>query len=378
MKPRAVYFTGAGVICHAGRGVAALGQYLRHPEIQPAEMRIEELTPAISVPYLPAQFDAKDNRVAHMASAAASDALAGFPETQRRAMPLFLASSTPDLTGCEAEQSAALARNESTITLARPLAGLLASQLAQEFALGGGQYTINTACSSGANALLYAAAAIRRGDCEHALVLGIESPSRVTLAGFNSLLLVSRTRCRPFDAERDGLVLGEAAAAVVLSAAPQGQTLAGLTLLGGATACDSGNATQTDATSVSAVIQAALDDAQTQKIDAIKAHGTGTPGNDRAEAQGIAACFEPHQLPITSLKSALGHTLGACGVLETIAIATCWREGFLPPTLGFQTLDPELAVAPVTDATDLPPGNMLLNYFGFGGNNSALVLARSA
>lgn len=326
------------------------------------------------VPFLRACFETSGNRMVGLARAVVGDALTAVAKADRCEMPLFLASSTPDLFGQEPGYMAALARGERPVTLQRPSAGLMASELAAEFQLGGGQYSINTACSSGANALLYAAAAIQRGDCERALVLGIEGPGRVTLAGFSSLMLASRTACRPFDRDRDGLILGEAAAALVLSAQPEGAALPGMRLLGGSTACDSANATQTDAGSVNRIIHAAMQDAGVEAVDAIKAHGTGTPGNDTAEAQGIELCPGAQGLPVTSLKSALGHTLGACGVLETAAIAACWQAGFLPPTAGFANPDPALGIAPVTTAQPLPPGRVLLNYFGFGGNNSALVL----
>lgn len=373
MSVPGAYLASAGLVCHAGRGPRTVAGALRNPDIRPVGLRLDSLAPAVELPYLRADFETPDNRMLGMAQAAVSDALDGYSAAQRRQMMLFVATSTPDSIGREPDFAATLARGESAITLARPSTGLLAAYIAQDFALGGGQFSINTACSSGANALLYAAAALASGRCEQALVLGVEGPSRVTLAGFNSLMLASRTRCRPFDLDRDGLIIGEAAAAVVLSTKPPaGRT--GMRLLGGASACDTASATQTDAGSIAAVIRAALADAGVDGVDTIKAHGTATPGNDSAEALGIAQVLGAGKLPLTSIKPALGHTLGACGVLETLAMAACWRAGFLPPTAGFATPDPALGVVPVTAAQPLAPGRMLLNYFGFGGNNCALVL----
>lgn len=371
---RDVYLAGAGAISHPGRGLAALESGLREPDIRPQTSQIREIDPPIAVPHLPAPNIEGDNRPTTFADGAVADALAGYDAEQRRAMPLFLASSTIDLIGRETPYTEKIARGEPALAFETPSTGLLAARVAVDHGVGGPQYTINTACSSGANALLYAAAAIRRGDCERALVLGVEVPSRVTLAGFQSLLLASGTRCRPFDRDRDGLMLGEASSAIVLSAHDEGVDTAGIRLLGGASACDSSNITHTDPDAVAGVITDALQDAGEPTIDAIKAHGTGTPSNDAAEALGIRRCLNQYSLPITSLKPALGHTLGACGVLETIAAAVCWRAGFLPPTAGFESPDPALDLAPVTEPTPLSPGRMLLNYFGFGGNNCALVL----
>lgn len=372
-----VHLASGGVACHTGRGLAALTRGLLEPAIRPCHRSIEEITPAVTVPYLPAGFGEWSecaNRVVALVEAAVADALAAVPAADREHMALFVASSTADLMGCEPDYAAAVARGEPALAWSKPSTGLLASRIAETFGLQGGQYTINTACSSGVHALMYASAAIRRGDCPKALVIGLECAGRVTLAGFNSLLLFSRSRCRPFDRQRDGLILGEAAAAIVLDTARQGPDFTGMRLLGAATACDTSSITQTDQGAVRTLMAAALDNAGIEQVDAIKAHGTGTPDNDRAEAAGIRACGDAGRVPVTSLKPVLGHTLGACGVLETLAMAACWQAGWVPPTAGFDEPDPALGLIPVTRPETLPPGRMLLNYFGFGGNNGVLVL----
>lgn len=369
-----IFLTGAGVVSHAGRGLMALHEGLLKPDVQPEYRLLEEVTPAVTVPYLPARIATAGNRVMGLVEAAIVDALTPFAAEQRRNMSLFIASSTADLLGNEPAYAQAIGRGESALPWCDSGAGLLATRVAQQFGLFGAQFTINTACSSGVHALLYAAAAIRRGECERALVVGLECPGRVTLAGFNALLLVTRTQCRPFDRNRDGLMLGEAAAAIVLEPRATGPEFSGMRLLGGATACDPGNISQTHAATVDGLMRAGMRNAGIECVDAVKAHGTGTQGNDSAEAAGIAACVDARRVPVTSLKPAVGHTLGACGVLETLAMAVCWREGHLPPTTGFQTPDPALDLEPASRVRPLPPGRMLLNYFGFGGNNGVLVL----
>lgn len=372
MKP--VYLASGGVVCHTGRGLEALYEGVVAPEPQPRVRRIEELTPALSVPFLPAPVATTDQRSLTLVEAAVADALAGFSAAQRQGMALFVASSTADLIGWEEGYAAAIGRGEAALAWAYPSTGTLAATLADKFGLTGGQYTINTACSSGVHALLYAAAAIGNGDCRQALVVGLECPGRVTFAGFNSLLLTTREICRPFDRDRDGLMLGETASAMVLGAESEGPDFDSMQMLGAATSCDTESITQANPEAVRSIIEAALHNAGIRQVDAIKAHGTGTPDNDLAEAAGIAECMAVDSVPITSIKSTLGHTLGACGVLETLAMAVCWTAGQLPPTAGFQQLDPEVGVVPQTQARSLPPGRMLLNYFGFGGNNGALVL----
>lgn len=369
-----VYLTSAGTVCHAGRGLDALTQGLREPVVRPVSRVLEVTRPATTVSYLPAMFSHAGERVVELIEAAVADALDGFSAPQRQGMALFIAGSSFDLLGHEDGYVAAIGRGEPALAWPEPTTGLLASRVAEKFGIDGGQFTINTACSSGVQALMYAAAMIRRGDCKRALVVGVECPGRVTLAGFHSLLLVTRDQCRPFDRNRDGLILGEAAAAMVLDTQREGPCFTGMQLLGAATACEPTSTTQNNPDAVRTLINAALRNAGVDRVDAIKAHGTGTPGNDLAEAVGVAACLGSERVPITSLKSALGHTLGACGVMETLAMAACWRAGYVPPTAGFQQPDPALDITPLAKALPLPPGRMLLNYLGFGGNNGALVL----
>lgn len=372
MKP--IYLASGGAVCHTGRGLTALSQGLNQPDPQPLIQTIEEITPALSAPYLPALIETNDNRSMALVEAAVSDALAGFSYTDRQGMALFVASSTADLIGREADYAVAVHGGESPLAWTQPSAGLLAKTIAEKFGLTGGQYTINTACSSGLHTLMYAAAAIRNGDCERAMVVGLECPGRVTFAGFQSLLLMTQDECRPFDRNRDGMMLGETAAAMVLDANSNGPDFEHMQMLGSASACDTSSITQANSEAVRSIIAAAMHSANVTHVDAIKAHGTGTPDNDIAEAAGIADCMSVEKLPMTSIKPTVGHTLGACGVLETLAMAVCWRSGLFPPTVGFQTQDSDVAIRPVTQTQHLPPGRMLLNYFGFGGNNGALIL----
>jgi 3-oxoacyl-(acyl-carrier-protein) synthase len=251
--------------------------------------------------------------------------------------------------------------------------GMLAEVLARRHGFRGFRLTFNTACSSSANAALYAARMIARGELDHALVLGTESFNRMSLLGFASLMLVSESAARAFDASRDGLILGEGVGAIVLGRARPGQAA---WLCGGANLCDTSSATNSRPEAIARVMKAALTDAGVAPgaVSAIKAHGTSTPSNDQAEGEGMKQLFGERLPPFTSLKGHMGHTLGACGALETAGLLATLREGFLPATAGFEETDPDLGIAPERGNRPAGAGTYLLNYFGFGGNNTSLVV----
>jgi 3-oxoacyl-(acyl-carrier-protein) synthase len=190
-------------------------------------------------------------------------------------------------------------------------------------------------------------------------------------------MLLSQDGYRPFDARRDGLILGEAAGAVVLSKEPPEHGPI-TQILGGANRCAPENPTNAEAGQLLRVMRLALQQAGVtqDELIAIKAHGTGTPSNDRAEGQALDQ-FSVQLPPITSLKPYFGHTLGACGLSELVGLLYAWDEGFLPATPGFEISDEEFSCQPITQPQALPAsGAVLLNSFGFGGNNTSLVIRR--
>jgi 3-oxoacyl-[acyl-carrier-protein] synthase-1 len=146
---------------------------------------------------------------------------------------------------------------------------------------------------------------------------------------------------------------------------------------GGASNCDtySISASNPDGSTIAAVMDAAMKRCGITSSDlrAIKAHGTATPLNDDGEAAGMRRSFEQIP-PFFSMKAALGHTLGSCGVLETLLMAALLPEGKLPASVGFEEPDPELGVTPMREPLSVEAGYYLLNFFGFGGNNSSLIL----
>ncbi len=309
--------------------------------------------------------------LARVAARALDDA--GLTATQRGAMPVFLGSTCLDMP----DHEQAFAARPDQPALMHAHCGRTLDRLCTTLALAGPQYTFSTACSSAANALLHAQAMLAAGAADHALVLGVELQNQLTVSGFASLLLLTPDALRPFDADRDGLILGEAAGAVVLArTADPAQDWA--RLLGGASGCEAGSPTNSSPEFLRRIMQAALASASISRDEliAVKANGTGTPSNDAAEGAALATLIDG-RCPITALKPYFGHTLGACGLIELIGLLMAWRQDLLPGTPGFRSPDAAPAIAPVAESRALPAsGAILCNSFGFGGNTTSLVVQR--
>lgn len=290
---------------------------------------------------------------------------------------LYIGSTSSGIAEHERLYSEALTGGVDAIPIRDPDQSRTAQDLHAHFAMQGPHYTLSTACSSAANALLYAALALRHDQLDDALVVGVEQENGLSQQGFFGMMLATREYCRPFDRERSGIVLGEGAAALHLSTRRDG---ARWQLLGGASSCDTQHPTNPAPDKIAATMRMALADAgvRASEITAIKAHGTATRANDLSEALGVTLAFGRTPPPFTSLKPVLGHTLGACGALETVAFLACLNRGFVPQTHNFNTPDPELGISPLREVRAWRGGAVLLNYFGFGGNNCSLVLQQIA
>lgn len=257
--------------------------------------------------------------------------------------------------------------------------GTIADNVARHFGMAGPCHTFTTACTSSANGLLYAASLIRLGEMERALVIGYDRFNKLGFYGFESLKLLSATTYRPFDKNRDGIIMGEACGVVVLdSCSPN---TGDFRILGGANACDTHNVAlhNTDGDAVGRVMAEALaaTDLSPKDIAAVKAHATGSYHNDLTEACAIRGVFGDSPPPVTGLKPYVGHTVGASGVTEMVLFTEAIRRGFIPATPGFQTMDEELALTPLTGKRPAVRGHYMLNYFGFGGNCTTLVVANT-
>lgn len=255
--------------------------------------------------------------------------------------------------------------------------GRVTSRFAKTLGLRGPALTVTTACTSSANAILIAGRLIERKDAARVIVVGIEALPAFTLNGFYSLMLLSPDGCRPFDAARNGVRLGSACAAVILESSDIPSPPRPDAFLGGANLCDTHNiiSTNLDGKAACEVMSNALERAGVSPcaVTAIKAHGTGSVDNDATEAVAMKTLFNGRVPPFTGFKGCLGHTLGACGAIETVALLSSLATGIIPATYGFETIDPALGISPLTKPQEAAPGYYMLNFFGFGGNNTSLV-----
>ncbi|TJY58417.1 beta-ketoacyl-[acyl-carrier-protein] synthase family protein [Sinimarinibacterium sp. CAU 1509] len=237
---------------------------------------------------------------------------------------------------------------------------------------------ICTACSSSAKVFAAAQRAMSAGICDAAVIGGADSLCLTTLHGFNSLQLVSADICRPADAQRNGISIGEAAGFALLDAGEPGADLA---LLGYGESSDAYHMSTPDPQGHGAA--QAMRDALTRaglqpaQIDYVNLHGTGTQANDASEDQALCAVLGTGT-PASSTKGYTGHTLGAAGIVEAVFSLLAIEHGFRPPSLNTRQLDPALRGKVLLDGIEGPVATVLSNSFGFGGNNASLLFGRRA
>jgi 3-oxoacyl-[acyl-carrier-protein] synthase II len=256
--------------------------------------------------------------------------------------------------------------------------------LARLFGCEGPRLTVSTACSSGGNAMGIAADWIRAGRARAVLCGGVDSLCRMTFSGFNALQALDTVPCRPFDRDRAGLSLGEGAAMFVLEDDEWARARGGpvqAEFLGYGVSADAHHITQPrpDGAGALRAMQRALQESgvASEEIDYVNAHGTATPLNDVLETRALKALLGPraYDVPVSSTKSMVGHCLAAAGAIEALACVLALRGGFVPPTVNLKHADPECDL-------DYVPGHsrartirtVLSNSYGFGGNNTSVVL----
>jgi 3-oxoacyl-[acyl-carrier-protein] synthase II len=255
--------------------------------------------------------------------------------------------------------------------------------IGRHLSVRGPRLSIMTACSSSATALGYAADRIRLGQAEVALAGGSDGLSRLTFAGFSALRATSPEPCRPFDVDRKGISLGEGAAVLVLEsyerARARGAKIYAL-LVGCGISADAHHMTapHPEGDGAARAMRAALSDAGIDRaaIGHINAHGTGTLHNDVAETLAIKTVFGERapSIPVTSIKSMVGHTLSAAGAIEAVASILSLCRGFISPTVNLENPDPSFGLDYVQGAArTVSLEYVLSSSFAFGGNNTALI-----
>ncbi len=252
------------------------------------------------------------------------------------------------------------------------------------FGLTGPAVVVSSACSSSAKVFSSARRMMAAGLIDAALVGGVDSLCLTTLYGFSSLGLISEQACRPFDVNRNGISIGEAAAFALLERPPKDLEANAVLLLGVGESSDAYHMSSPHPEGLGArmAMQDALQMASLKpsEIDYINLHGTATPNNDAAEAKAISAVFGV-DTPCSSTKGATGHTLGAAGSTEAVICALALQHNVLPAGLNTQQLDPALGLDYVLDhreqSESQPLARALSNSFGFGGTNCSLIFGRA-
>jgi 3-oxoacyl-[acyl-carrier-protein] synthase I len=327
-------------------------------------------------------WDCRNNRLAHFALQ--QDDFAGAVERllQRYAaerIGVFIGTSTSGVQHTELAY-----RNRDPATLALPEwfqhrysqnIFSIADFTARVLGLSGPTLAISTACSSSAKVFAAARRAIAAGACDAAIVGGVDSLCLTTLYGFNSLQLISSDICRPSDAARGGISIGEAAGFAILD--PRSD--APLALLGYGETSDAFHMSSPDPEGQGAVasMRAALDCAglAADAVDYVNLHGTGTVANDSSEARAMCTVFGAAK-PCSSTKGWTGHTLGAAGVVEASLSMLCIEHGFLPHSLNTRTKDPAIEAAILLEDRHVSVRTVMSNSFGFGGSNCTLLLGQ--
>jgi 3-oxoacyl-(acyl-carrier-protein) synthase len=259
-----------------------------------------------------------------------------------------------------------------------------ANAIAEELGLGGYRSTVSNACSSGAAAISIACDVLESGEASVMLAGGVDSLTRLTLNGFASLLIVAPDGCRPFDANRAGMSLGEGAAVMVLETrdraiARGAQVYAWIT--GWSSTCDAFHATapSKDGLGIYQAMSLALKQADIDpgRVNYVNAHGTGTRENDPAEAKAIARLFGDNIPFVSSTKRFFGHTLAAAGAVEAVVCILAIKQGKVPANLGLREVDAEVGFEPVRTTSPAALDVVVSNSVGFGGNNCTLVICGS-
>jgi len=372
------HFAGRGCVTGFGAGVAALvdGVFDGRTVVRTRQRTAGFRTPTSVAAEIPRDVctlrgDTVDPL--DLACRAAEEALLEAGEPDRRGLGLVLATTKADLAGLVELETGANAPSRA----GWGLPARLTRALAQRLGLGGPRATVSCACASGVLAIDLAERRIALGAAERMLVVGVDVLTEFVLAGFGALRALDPGACRPFDAARRGVSIGEAACALVLSRHER-ESL-GAHVAGSAGANDACHPTGPDrrGRGVALAARRAVERAGLElgAIDALHMHGTGTVANDATEALGLAELFGGRTPPALGTKAQTGHTLGAAGVVETVIALEMLARGHVPANVGLSDPDVDRGLDLVREPRELPGARRLLKVAsGFGGIQGALVV----
>lgn len=274
-----------------------------------------------------------------------------------------------------------LEKQESVEFLKHHDCGNCTRLMADHFGIFDEVATLSTACSSAANAIMLGARLLKAGEADLVVAGGTEALSRFHLNGFNSLMILDHEPCRPFDMTRAGLNLGEGAAFLVLESeemAQQRKVTPHAYLTGYGNACDAFHQTASSENGEGAYLAMtealAMAQLSAKDIQYVNAHGTGTPNNDQSESVSLKRVFGDEMPMVSSTKSFTGHTTSASGSIETVICILAMQHHFVPANLGWKN-PMENGILPTMETQNVDLENVLCNSFGFGGNDSSLVIS---
>lgn len=398
-----VVITGAGSINALGVGVGAFAEGLRagRSAIRPLSLFdttgfrtrfAAEVADLIAPEWLPRSAARHASRSDLLAIAAAQQALVAahldaVPSRER--IGIVLGATTGGMLGCEEQVRQTLVQGANQrparvlVTPASSSTNLIAAQLGCR----GPRLTVSTACSSGSNALGIAADWICTGQADVVLCGGVDSLCKMTFSGFNALQALDAVPCRPFDRRRAGLTLGEGAAMFVLESRAHASARGAkpwAEFLGYGVSADAHHIThpRPDGAGAQLALRRALEESgiAPQDVDYVNAHGTATPLNDSIETKALKAVLgrRAYEIPVSSTKSMVGHCLAAGGAIEALACVLALRDSFVPPTASLEEPDPECDLDYVPKRSRAQAlRTAVSNSYGFGGNNTSIVLRRA-
>jgi 3-oxoacyl-[acyl-carrier-protein] synthase II len=390
---RRVAVTGLGVVAPAGVGVDAFWSGLLGPGISDGRqsIEIEDWDPA---PYFESPKHARRaDRVEQFALAAAGEAFdrAGGVDAigvDPSRFGTIFASGIGGLRTLEEQVIVRVEKGERRVSpflVPMMMVNASGAAISMRYGLQGPNETICTACAAGTHAIGYAARLIKWGVIDAAATGGGESAGTITaLAGFRNMTALSTVGIsRPFDIDRDGFIMGEGSAVLILEewsrAEARGANILG-EVLGSASNADAHHITAPSPGGVGAIacMRMALADSgiEAGEIKQVNAHGTSTPLNDAAEAAAVSEVFGDRNVPVVSIKGVTGHALGAAGALEAAAALLSIEKQLIPPTANTKVLGDDMTIDVVMgQARPWTPGPIISNNFGFGGHNGSVVIA---
>ncbi len=385
---RRVAITGYGVVAPCGIGRKAFWDGLNGPGI--TDHRSIEIADWDPLPFFDNPKEARRaDRVEQFALAAAAEAFehSGRPSAESDRFGTIFATGVGGLRSTEEQIGVLLTKGERRVSpflVPMMMPNAPGAAISMRYGLRGPNETITTACAASTHAIGYAARLIAWGMCDAVVTGGSESAGcPIGVASFGNMTALSTSgSSRPFDVDRDGFVLGEGAAVLILeewsAAEGRGATIVG-EVLGAGSNADAHHITAPAPGGIGAIacMRLAMDDAGLQPGDIghINAHGTSTPLNDAAEAAAITEIFGARGVPVTSTKGVTGHALGAAGALEAVAMLLAMDQRLIPPTAGTKVVDPEFDIDLVVgSARSWEPAPSISNSLGFGGHNGSIIL----